>query len=103
MTLAHLTVVAASVLGWPDILSGSVIKVQAARGERSHASPSFQRSLASLDRPSERTLETLRRYDKERLYRKDVAGALASMERLARENADPELVYAMAEIAWVEG
>jgi pimeloyl-ACP methyl ester carboxylesterase len=98
MILAHLTVVAASILASPDILSGSEIKVQPARA---HAP--LRRSLAALDRPSERTIETLRRYDRERLYRKDVAGALASLERLARESPDPEVVYALAEIAWVEG
>jgi hypothetical protein len=96
MNLAHLTVVLSTVLGWSEPIS-----VQPSRGDRLHAS--FQKSLAGLDRPSERTLDTLKRYDVERRYRKDVDGALATLEKVARSNPDPDLVYALAELSWVEG
>jgi pimeloyl-ACP methyl ester carboxylesterase len=96
MMLAHLTVVVSTVLGWSD-----QIAVQPSRADRIHTS--FQRSLAGLDKPSERTLETLKRYDVERRYRKDVDGALATLEKLVKANPDPELVYALAELSWVEG
>ena len=96
MILAQLTVVVSSVLGWSDTIS-----VQPSRPDRIHSS--FQRSLAGLDKPSERTLETLKRYDVERRYKKDVGGALASLETIVKANPDPELVYALAELSWVEG
>ena len=95
MILAHLTVVVSAVLGWQDIT------VQASRGDRTHAS--FQRSLGALDRPSERTLETLKRHDVDRRYRRDVEGAMASLEKAARVNPDPDVVYALAELSWIEG
>ncbi len=94
MILAQLTIVVASLLGWQDI------SVQPSRG-RSHSA--YQRSMAQLDRPSERTIETLRRYDLEKDYRRDVNVTLATLERRARANPDAEVVYAIAEISWVEG
>src|SRR4051812_25084840 len=94
MTLALLTVVASTVIG-------SDITVQATRHDRSHSA--YQRTVATLDRPSERSVETLKRFDLERRYRRDVDGTLASLEKLARERHDPELVYALAELSWVEG
>lgn len=96
MILAHLTVVASLVVGWSDPIS-----VQPSRADRTHAS--FHRSLSGLDRPSERTLETLKRFDVERRYSKDVAGALATLEKIARAHPEPEVVYALAELSWVEG
>jgi len=63
----------------------------------------FQRSLSALDRPSARTLETLTRYDLERRYRKDPDGAIAALQRSAREAPEADLVYALAELSWVEG
>jgi pimeloyl-ACP methyl ester carboxylesterase len=96
MILAQLTVVVSSVLGWSDTIS-----VQPSHPDRIHSS--FQRSLAGLDKPSERTLETLKRYDVERRYKKDVDGALATLEKIVKGNPDPELVYALAELSWVEG
>lgn len=95
MMLAPLTVMLSALLGWADIA------VQPSKGDRIHAS--FQRSLANLDRPSERTLETLKRYEVERRYRKDVPGALATLENIARSRADAEVVYALAELSWIEG
>ena len=96
MILAHLTVVVSTVLGWQD-----TITVQPSRGDRTHAS--FQRTLATLDRPGERTLETLKRHDIERRYRRDVEGAIASLEKVARVNPDSDVVYALAELSWIEG
>ena len=95
MILAQLTVIVSTVLGWQDLT------VQPARGDRAHAS--FQRALAGLDRPSPRTLETLKRFDVERRYRKDVDGTIASLEKIARANPDAEVVYALAELSWIEG
>ncbi len=95
MTLVSLTIVAASVLGWSDIT------VTPSRGDRGHSS--LQRNLAQLDRPSERTLETLRRYDLERRYKKDVDAALASLAKFAHERSEPDVVYALAELSWLEG
>jgi hypothetical protein len=95
MILASLTVIASTVLGWQDIA------VQPSRGDRSRAS--FQRSLSGLDRPSERTVETLKRFDVERRYRRDVDGALATLEQIARHHPEPELVFALAELSWIEG
>lgn len=95
MILAQLTVVAATLLGFADIT------VQPSRGDRALAS--FQRALAGLDRPSERTLDTLKRYDVERRYRKDVSGTIAKLEVMARAQPDPDLVYALAELCWIEG
>src|SRR6516225_7580122 len=95
MALAQLTIVVSAVVGWSDIT------ISASRGER--ASSSFQRSLAGIDRPSERTLETLRRYDLDREYRRDVNAALLHLERYAQKRAEAELVYALAELSWIEG
>ena len=95
MSLALLTVALSTVVGWSDIT------VQPNRGDRTHAA--FQRSLTALDRPSERTVETLKRYDIERVYRKNVDDALETLEGIARERLDPEVVYAVAELSWLEG
>jgi pimeloyl-ACP methyl ester carboxylesterase len=95
MTLGQVSVVAAALLGWGEI------SVTPSRGDRGHSS--FQRNIAGIDRPSERTNETLRRYDLDRRYRKDVDGALASLEKAARSNPEPDLVYALAELSWIEG
>ncbi len=95
MILAHMTVLVCATLGWQDIA------VQPSRGDRTQAS--FQRSLAGLDRPGERTTETLKRHDLERRYRRDIDGTLAALEKVARANPDPEVVYALAELSWIEG
>jgi pimeloyl-ACP methyl ester carboxylesterase len=96
MTVVPLSIVAATLLGWSDPITVSPV-----RGDRAHSS--FARNLANLDRPSERTLDTLRRYDLDRRYRKDVDGALAQLENIARSSPEPELVFALAELSWVEG
>ncbi|GAC1466158.1 MAG: alpha/beta hydrolase [Isosphaeraceae bacterium] len=95
MILAHLTILLSTVTSWTEIT------VQPNRGERLHSS--FQRSLAGLDRPSDRTRETLKRYDVEKRYRKDVDGALETLERIARARPEGEVVYALAELSWIEG
>ena len=60
---------------WPIVLSllaFADVTVAPARSDR--ANTSFYRDLAALDRPTERTVETLRRYDLESRYRRDAAG-----------------------------
>ncbi len=94
MILAQLTIVVSSLLGWQEI------SVQASRGRSPSA---YQRSVANLDRPSERTVETLRRYDLEKGYRWDAGLTLTSLEKIARQRPDAEVVYALAELSWVEG
>jgi pimeloyl-ACP methyl ester carboxylesterase len=94
MLLAHLTIVASAVLGWPEI------SVQPSRGGARSAP---QRGVAHLDRPTERTLETLARYDLARDYRRDVDRAIARLEAIARSGPNAEVVYALAELSWVEG
>ena len=75
--------------------------VSPSRGDKSHSS--IQRSLAGLDRPSDRTVETLKRFALDGRYRRDPAGVLATLEQQARANPEPDLVYALAELSWVEG
>src|SRR3954468_6235753 len=95
MPIAHVAVLCSALLGWSDIT------IQASRGERGFAS--FQRSLGGPDRPSERTMETLKRYDLDRRYRRDVNNALLSLEKIARNRPDAEIVYALAELSWIDG
>jgi hypothetical protein len=97
MPLAQITIVVSALLGWSDI------EIQPSRGDRAAAA---YRSVATLDRPTERTVETLRRYNLERDYsrrfRPDVNGVLLRIEKLAQQRAEPELVYALAELSWIE-
>ena len=95
MIVAQLTVLVSTFIGYAEIT------VQPSRSEKLHAS--FQRSLAGLDRPSERTVETLKRFDVERTYRRDVNRALATRLKIARQDPEPEVVYALAELSWLEG
>jgi pimeloyl-ACP methyl ester carboxylesterase len=88
---------------WPIVLSllaYADVTVAPARSDR--ANTSFYRDLAALDRPTERTNETLRRYDLESRYRRDTSGAIGSLEGEARRAPDSELVYALAELSWLE-
>ena len=94
MPMVQLTVMVSALLGWSDI------DIQPSRGDRAAAS---YRSVATLDRPTERTVETLRRYNLEREYRRDVNAALLRIEKFAQQRAEPELVYALAELSWIEG
>ncbi len=95
MPLAQWTILAAALLGWSD-----TITIQPSRGDRSSG---LQRSVASIDRPSDRTQETLRRFDLDKEYRHDVNSALQHLEKFAQRRAEPELVYALAELSWIEG
>ena len=96
MATAHVVVLLSGLLGWSDIT------IQPSRGDRGFSS--FQHSVAGIDRPSERTLETLNRYDlKWPRRQKDVDHVLLSLEKIARKNPDAELVYALAELSWVDG
>ena len=95
MPTAHVAVLVSALLGWSDIT------IQPSRGDRGFSS--FQHSLGGIDRPSERTLETLKRHDLERTYRKNVNNTLMSLEKIARKRPDAELVYALAELSWLDG
>ena len=94
MPLAQLTVLVSALVGWSDIT------IQPSRGD--HAAFAFQRSVAGIDRPSERTLETLRRYDLNNEYRRDVSACLLHLEKYAQKREEAELVYALAELSWIE-
>jgi hypothetical protein len=61
-----------------------------------------ERSIISIERPSERTLETLRRYDLYNEYRRDVNACLLHLEKAAQKRMEAELVYALAELSWIE-
>lgn len=95
MPIAHVAVLCSALLGWSDIT------IQASRGERGF--PSLQRSFGGFDKPSDRTMETLKRYDLDRRYRRDVNNTLLSLEKIARNRPDAEIVYALAELSWVDG
>jgi pimeloyl-ACP methyl ester carboxylesterase len=94
MPLAQLTILVSALVAWSDI------EISPSRGDRGAA---FQRSVATIDRPSERTLETLRRYDLDREYRRDPNQVLLRLEKFAQNRAETELVYALAELSWIEG
>ena len=95
MPIAQLVMVASALLGWSDI------SIQPSKGDRGFSS--FQHSLAGIDRPSGRTYETLKRYDLDNRYRRDVKGTLLSLEKVARGRPSAELVYALAELSWIDG
>jgi len=86
-------VISLALVAWADVA------VAPSKADRAN---SFQRSLGGLDRPSERTLETLKRLDLERRYRRDPADVLATLGPQVRVNPDADLVYALAELSWVE-
>lgn len=95
MPIAQMVLVASALLGWSDIT------IQPAKGDRGFLA--FHQSAVAIDRPSPRTQETLKRHDLETRYRKDVNGALLSLEKIARARPDAELVYALAELSWIDG
>lgn len=94
MVTAHVAVLVSALLGWSDIT------IQASRGDRGFSA--FRHSMGGIDRPSDRTLETLRRFDLDRTYRRNVENTLLSLEKLARKQPSAELVYALAELSWVD-
>ncbi|TWU09882.1 Alpha/beta hydrolase family protein [Allorhodopirellula heiligendammensis] len=52
---------------------------------------------------SSRTQHTLRRYGLSDTYQMDSNGCIGKLRTLNRQNLDPELTYAVAELAYVEG
>src|SRR5262245_10306236 len=95
MSIAQVAVLVTSLAGWSDIT------IQPSRSDRPFSS--FQRSLAGIDRPSDRTMETLRRFDLDKRYRKGINNTLLSLEQFARTRPSAELVYALAELSWIDG
>jgi hypothetical protein len=89
-----LTIAAAALFGWSDIT------VQPNRAART--SGIYAGTVANLDRPSQRTEDTLTRYDLKNRFRSDPEVALARLEQLARQQPDPDLVFALAELSWIE-
>lgn len=76
----------------------------AVKPSRSDSSGSaWVKTLGALDKPGERTLETLKRYDLAARYRQDASQALAKLEQFARRSPEPELVFALAELSYIEG
>ncbi len=63
----------------------------------------WSRSVHGLDKPGDRTIETLKRFDLADRYRQDPEVALRQLEVHARRGPDPDLVYALAELSYVEG
>ncbi|WP_165065767.1 esterase/lipase family protein [Paludisphaera rhizosphaerae] len=94
MPIAHVVLAAAALVGWSDIT------IQASRGDRGFSAS--HPYVVAIDRPSPRTLETLKRYDLERRYRKDPEHTLLSLEKFARAQPSAELVYALAELSWID-
>lgn len=68
-------------------------------GGRSDASA----ALESLTAPSLRTLDTLRRIGLAETYEDDPDQGIRKLELFARQATDAELVYALAELSWLEG
>jgi pimeloyl-ACP methyl ester carboxylesterase len=93
MIVAHLPI-ALALLAWP-----ADVAVTPARGDRPL---SYHKSLGGLDRPSDRTVETLKRYALDVKYRRDPAAAMTALEQQARVGPEPDLVFALAELSWVE-
>ena len=80
---------------------GSDVTVSPSRSDRSPAS--FTHSLANLDRPSDRTSETLARLGLESRQRRDPADVIRELEKEAKARPDVDTVYALAELSYVEG
>ncbi len=95
MTSAMVGLVAFAAVGWADIT------LQPSKGD--HTLAAWHQSIAGLDKPSERTAETLRRYDPEARYRRNPEIAIADLKKLGRKTTDSEIVYALAELSWIEG
>lgn len=95
MDWALYALVASAALGWADIT------IAPTRNGAQNAP--WQKSLAELDRPSARTTDTLRRYDLDRRFTRDPDNTLLALEKYARRTPDPELVFTLAELSWVEG
>ncbi len=94
MIVAHLPI-ALALLGLPP----ADVAVSPSRGDRPL---SYQKTLGGLDRPSERTLDTIKRYAFETRFRRDPASVIAGLDQQVRANPEPDVVYALAELSWVE-
>lgn len=77
------------------------ITIQPRRGDKLHSA--WQVSASQINQPSERTLETLRRSSLLDTYKRDPERALKLLQKSARAVPDADLVYALAELSWVEG
>ena len=84
---------------WPSARRRS----PSARAAPTAPSASWQRSIGALEKPGERTVETLKRHDFDARYRRDPDRAIAGLRRAAREQPEPDLVFALAELSWIEG
>jgi pimeloyl-ACP methyl ester carboxylesterase len=91
----------AAVLASALLLASDGIAVHPAKPNAPLAA--WRANLAALDKPSDRTHETLSRLDLDSKYRQDPEGAIALLERAARKAPSADLVYALAELSWVEG
>lgn len=94
MHAALLGLIAAAALGSDDIT------VRPSRADQS--ATIWSRTIGSLDKPGDRTLETLKRYDLATRYRQDSEYAISKLEQQARLNPEPDLVYALAELSFLE-
>ena len=92
MFLAPLSI-SLALVAWTDVA------VAPSKGDRVN---SFQKNLAGLERPSERTTETLKRFALDGKYRRDPADVLFTMAAQVRSVPDADVVYALAELSWVE-
>src|SRR5579883_2211058 len=95
MPLAQWTLVVSALLGWSDL------EIQPSRANP--RTSAYQRALAAIERPSERTHETLKRYDLAGEYRWDAKQALLHLKKYAQRRPEAELVYALAELSFLEG
>jgi pimeloyl-ACP methyl ester carboxylesterase len=93
MIVAHLPI-ALALLGLP-----ADVTVTPSRGDRQL---SYQKSLGILDRPSERTVEMLKRFAFETKYRRDPVAVITALDQQAKVNPEPDLIFALAELSWVE-
>jgi pimeloyl-ACP methyl ester carboxylesterase len=95
MTAVPLVLVLSALVGWSEIT------VELNRASRGHGY--YAPSVAAIDRPSQRTEDTLVRYELKDMFRSDPEAALIRLEKFARQQPDADLVFALAELSWVEG
>ena len=96
MMLAHLTVLASTLLGWSDI---TVTHLAGANGPIRPSSATSPGSTGPANaRPRRSSGST-----SNDLIAETPMGVIASLAKLARDQPDPDLVYAIAELSWVEG
>ncbi len=98
LCFAMTVLVAVSPLAYEPI---GEIRIRSSRTDQS--TRAWQRSLIGMDRPSERTNETLVRFGLADLYDQQPSQAILQLERDVRQRPSSELVYALAELNWIEG